>query len=377
MKLVPLSQVSSQLREGAALPWNVRDEEGKLLLARGHLVESAELSNRLLERGMFVDMDAVRSRAGESDAEAAPPPEKLFDRLRILERNLATLLKDPYQSGFAKKITDISTNITEMASRNGDPVIFDVMQPRANELSSYGISHSLHAAAVCALITDKLDWPQERVASLVKAALTMNASICELQGHLAIRRSRPTSEQKDAIEAHPLESANLLRKAGADDPLWLQIVEQHHEQPGGKGYPKRIQEPHELAQMLHLVDVFLAKHSGRANRTPLPAKQAAQELYAQTTEHFVAGLLIKEFGMFPPGCYVQLASGEIGIVLRRGSNAGAPIVSVLINRKGEPLGTPARRDTAEAEFKIVKTLPAGPIKVNFFAEALYDRLELE
>ena len=40
--------------------------------------------------------------------------------------------------------------------------------------------------------------------------------------------------------------------------------------------------------------------------------------------------LIKEFGLYPPGCAVRLKSGEVGMVMRRGETASTPVVAVLI-----------------------------------------------
>lgn len=61
------------------------------------------------------------------------------------------------------------------------------------------------------------------------------------------------------------------------DEAWLAAVEQHHEQPDGRGYPGGLRESGELSQMLRYVDVFTAKHAPRAARPPLPPQQAARE----------------------------------------------------------------------------------------------------
>ena len=52
MKLIPLSQVSSLLRAGVALPWGVRDSNGTLLLSRGHVLADDRAVEVLLERGV-------------------------------------------------------------------------------------------------------------------------------------------------------------------------------------------------------------------------------------------------------------------------------------------------------------------------------------
>ena len=41
----------SKVQIGTPLPWSVRDEQGTLLLSKGHLVESEHLLDQLLLRG--------------------------------------------------------------------------------------------------------------------------------------------------------------------------------------------------------------------------------------------------------------------------------------------------------------------------------------
>jgi len=50
---------------------------------------------------------------------------------------------------------------------------------------------------------------------------------------------------------------------------------------------------------------------------------------------------------------VKLASGELGIVVQRTSNAKAPIVAVITDTAGRLVTKTLRRDSAQAGFAIV------------------------
>src|SRR5437868_5849248 len=76
MKLIPLTQVSHALQPGVTLPWGVRDGDGKLLLAKGFLLQDMGMLNTLLTRGMFVD---AQDTANERD-DAAPAQQSMSDR---------------------------------------------------------------------------------------------------------------------------------------------------------------------------------------------------------------------------------------------------------------------------------------------------------
>lgn len=236
---------------------------------------------------------------------------------------------------------------------------------------NYGVIHSLHCAALGSLLTRRLNWPEDRRLSLIGAALTMNIVILELQGKLASHGSRPTPAEQKLIDTHPIDSANLLRSAGLTDQDWLNAVEQHHEFTGGTGYPKKIAVQDEMARLLGFIDRFTAKHSPRKGRYPLPSQTAAREIYKQGAGDAFAALLIKEFGIYPPGVYVELQTGECAIVTHRGKIANEPIVASYTNALKEPILQPIRRDTSNSKYAIVNTIFADRVKVAVSVGSLY------
>lgn len=81
--------------------------------------------------------------------------------------------------------------------------------------------------------------------------------------------------------------------------------------------------------------------------------------------------LIKEFGIYPPGSFVKLQSGETAVVLRRGQRADTPLVACLTSRAGDPLLDPLRRDTAQPGFGVVGPVPDRNVLVRVPSERLY------
>ena len=68
-------------------------------------------------------------------------------------------------------------------------------------------------------------------------------------------------------------------------------------------------------------------------------------------------------GLYPPGTLVRLASGEAAIVLRRGATPQTPLAAALVNRSGEPMMNPARRDCAHAAHAIQAVLEPRQLRV--------------
>lgn len=166
------------------------------------------------------------------------------------------------------------------------------MRQDPNRLSLYGLSHALHCALVCQLAATRAGWPPERVRTLVKASLTMNLSIVEVQGRFATM-GRLNDSQRDQIRNHPQAAVDRLQAAGVSDPDWLQAVLEHHERPGGGGYPQNLAALCESASVLRMADVFMAKISPRTERPALPILDAARQLFAEAQGSPLASAIIK------------------------------------------------------------------------------------
>jgi hypothetical protein len=118
--------------------------------------------------------------------------------------------------------------------------------------------------------------------------------------------------------------------------------------------------------LLRRVDIFSAKISRRVTRAPMSPVQAAREacLGAGGTPDEIGSALLRAVGIYPPGSFVELASGELGIVVARGRRANLPYVATLVAASGTPLGEPALRDTIERRFAVKAALPPGHVRVR-------------
>ena len=254
-----------------------------------------------------------------------------------------------------ERVDTIARDLRSVVALDADLALFEVHRCVSGQHGIYSVVHAVQCAIACEFIARRVRWPEESTASLMKAALTMNIAITELQGTLAIQttQGRPTAEQAEAISTHPTRGAAILRGAGVDDTEWLRAVEEHHERADGRGYPRGVREPSHLAGTLGYVDEFFARVSARASRPAMPLQRAARQLYANADGRWIIELLIKEFGLYPPGTYVRLANGDLGIVLRRGRRVNTPVAIAFANRHGERLPRRVYRDTSDTRYAIV------------------------
>jgi HD-GYP domain-containing protein (c-di-GMP phosphodiesterase class II) len=374
MHHTPLAEVRHRVKAGEPLPFNVYRPDATLLLARGQVVATSAQVQTLLERGSLVDLAELRPTTPEATDEAreiATAPAALLPALwREAMARVGDALHQPDRPGFRSALDASVAPLHALIDRDPDLAIFQVLRQEANPHAQYGVTHSVHTAIVARLVAQRLGWSEDEMQRAFRAALTMNIAMLELQGQLAEQARPPTGEQRRQIHAHPRRGRVMLELAGIADREWLDAVEQHHEERDGSGYPSGMREPSEVATLLHRADVYTAKLSARASRDAQAADQAGREIFMQDPGHPICAALVKEFGIYPPGCFVTLACGETGVVVKRGSTVMTPVVAALTGPYGAPLAEPVRRDTMQPLYAIVGVLKARQMRARLVPEKL-------
>jgi hypothetical protein len=358
-----------QIQLNLPLPWNVRNEPGQLLLGQGFVLTNQGQIDSLLARGVYVDKD-------EFDAveKSTYAPEKRKDPFslwnNILKRTGTILRQFQGNPQFAKDITDLSGQVHAAMQADQEVGTFEMMHGDAN---GYAVSHSLQTAFVASLAADRLGWSESERLTLIRAALTMNVAMLDLQNTLTTQTTPLTAAQRMEIDTHPQRGRILLETAQVSCQDWLRTVEQHHVTVDGSDLPEDRSAVSPLACMVHYADVYLARISPRATRVAQTVNVAARELFMKAggANNIYAAAIIKEMGIYPPDTFVKLANGDTAVVVRKGETAVTPLVHSLISAEGRVFHDSLLRNTAQAEFKVTASVPRGNIMLTLDREKLF------
>lgn len=359
---VPIEEVTDLFKVGEPLPFRVLDALERLLLNQGQMIHSASQLATLIERGAWVEREAVIQQRALLAAKAHPDATgkrsfNLFDRwersLWDLDARLRQVIKGQPARPDLEALVDTAL---AMVDRDADIAIFMSVRQEDRRFALYPLAHAMHTMVIALLTARQAGWPAERQRSMVGAALTMNVAMLELQATMAEQDTPPTHRQLEQIRAHTDRSEAMLRASGVVDETWLATVRDHHEHADGSGYPRGIKSLGDDARLLRMADVFMAKITPRAKRPPLLPQMASRQLFQQESGSLLAASLIKAIGIHPPGVLVTLKSGEVAVVTRRPKAGNAPLVCTLSDRKGLPSVNTSTRDTQQPEFAVVGPL---------------------
>lgn len=391
MRLVPFSP--EYLRLSDALPFGVRDANGRLLLSAGQVVCDPGQLSHLRSQPLFCDeaesanwrrrlaatMDRmIRSNVSlKSISEALPDADArevgievertLGDQWGTVVTQLDAVLRDIHPaSDWRDRLDIVHQRARALAARRLDATLYLLIYTAGHFVERYSCHHALLTLVIAEQAASLLGWPQPDVDALGRAALTMNVSMVRLQDLLATTTQAPTDEMRREIARHAERSAGMLADAGASDPLWLGAVRLHHDIGDAGPGPDDSTPALRLARLLRRVDIFAAKLSRRATRMPLSPVQAAREacLGPDGRPDEIGAGLLKAVGLYPPGCFVELACGEVGIVVSRGRRANLPLVVSLVAPTGMPLGEPTLRDTIDPRFAVRGAVPVDQVKLH-------------
>lgn len=391
MQYVPIPV--ALLEVGKPLPVDVWSAAGQLLLRKGQPVQSEEHRDKLhahnasstpgdalawqrsYERMVHamlrdgVDMQVIAratmpSEIRESDYVVGGLVNGGWLDLQEMLRGIL------YQGGLAinplSRLAGIRDKALSLLQQDPDDSLFCLFQALANDALGYSATHALLCAVVCELTASKLGMDADQRGALFNAALTMNIGMARDQDSLARQHSAPTAWQRTLIQDHPQLGANILSGFGVDDAEWLDLVRWHHKPHA----PEALEGTAMARRILHLADSFVAKTAARKTRASQAPVKAVKSMVmgAEADGLGLASAMAQAVGFYPPGSYVQMLNGEIGVAVQRGERAHTPWVVSILDKDGIPLDRYVGRDTRQVAHSIQRPVGFESIQVTVNAD---------
>lgn len=344
----------SDIKVGEPIAWDCFDANHTLLLRKGIVVTSERQIEGLIERGLFVTQKQAVAEVPIPRPVEKVSPFHIIEEFKRRVRGLFEGILSGQGTDISERVIKLTKDIQAVCDLDADAALGML---HLDTESRYTIVHPLHVTILAELIGRKKGMSTEERQIMLAAALTANVAMIELQEQLQKQDGPLTDEQKAEIRTHPLSAVDLLLACGVKDDFWIATVLHHHEKLDGSGYPGAMRgETIPLSvRIISLADTYSAMVTPRVYRAQILARDALRDIFLKRGGEMDAELaqtFIKELGVFPPGTYVKLQNGEVGIVSRRGENAMKPIVQAVIGPRGAPLPHPIKRDSADPDYTI-------------------------
>lgn len=345
------------LELGKPIPYDLLDPNGIILLKNGYVLQSLDQLNRLIERGVtfceILDEEQLRQQQKATIS--------VFEQISQLANAYEALFE--ITSIDYRAILPIAESLQHLCELDSDAALAIIQLHRSRR---YSLLHAFHSAVLTEILLKRLERPVEDRRDAVAAVLTMNISMLSLQDELYTQNTPLSLEQKRDVVSHPLRALQTLQAQGIERPVWLDVVEHHHEMIDGSGYPKRLAQPalsieSQAASLADRYCAMVAERSYRAGMPPTTAKNDLLLRQAATIDPALAQAFTKEVGNYPPGALVELVNGEIAVVVKRLLNPDQPLVRSLRSPSGIAYAKPPKHTTNSAVHTIRHALSSGKI----------------
>ena len=344
-----------------------RSDRQLLITERAYL---NQLQKRLSDQSPLGELLKVQLSYANSFVDDAE--QRSLDWLDLIEVCNA-MLRTRDANFFNRRLDGIASILSHQLSTNPDEALLALFYLSERNERLYSASHCMLVCAICVLTASTvLRWSATDVDLLMRCALTMNIGMVDLQDDLTQQQGPVDMSQQFLIKEHTNLSVYILEMFGVVDKKWLTIVRLHH---------KSVQDPLQsvfdsdrIIGLLNRADIFAAKLAPRISRDAQPSSVAMQSIYigAQAKTDVVGAAIIKAVGIYRPGSFVKLASGEVALVIRRSRNTTTPMVAVVLNRNGVPVVAMAVRDTSDKRYAVVSSMPSSMVKVTLNLEKVLD-----
>lgn len=341
---------ASELIVGEELPWSIYDPDGNLLLSEGQTIADKEKLDSLSKHDIF-RMETV---SNEDPNEASP-----FLRLGEISKRLDKLF-DAIEASNPEakdKFEHLVMELDKLCLSAPNAMLASVHLPHTHTSS---VAHATQCAILCHTVLARQDMPAAERQAVMAAALTSNIGMRGFYEQIQKQETPLSATQRRTISQHPQKSAKMLHDIGVRNAVWLKVVLQHHELNDGSGYPSSLTKNQIVigAKLLAIVERYSMMISRHSKHEPISIGDALKIFFMEQGEKYEKALcmhFVLELTLFPPGSFVELANGDIAIVVRRNmEQPSQPVVKSVADPLGQIYDEPALRDCSDHQFEIMK-----------------------
>jgi HD-GYP domain-containing protein (c-di-GMP phosphodiesterase class II) len=318
--------------------------------------EDARLRLAALLRRARLKSSANGKKRAQSTPKSTPPAT---ESAQNSYSQLVRLVNDALEQARADETIDLKD--IRVASRS---LVKDIVQTRSAiglALQSTEIedlaAHHVNVAIIGLTLSRELGLTPDLLEQLTFLALVHDLGMTKVPSSILYAPRRLTRGEFHRVTEHPGHTREMLKSAGHE--ALADMAYQEHERESGQGYPRGLKgdQIHELAKILAVADVFEALTHPRSYRKALIPYDALQELIEMRGDYFhplYIKALMNAVTVFPLGSWVQLNTGETGVV--RSTNAKnlmRPVVEIIWNIHGERLEHEKKVDLAESPYLFI------------------------
>lgn len=212
---------------------------------------------------------------------------------------------------------------------------------RIKDSDHYTAEHSLRVAMLAIALGRELGLQEYQLEQIGVCGMLHDVGKLKVPDEILNKPGSLTAEELQIMRSHAIEGRRLLMSNAQITPATVDVAYSHHERIDGRGYPRGLDGtkiPY-FAKIIAVIDAYDAINSDRVYSKGRSNLESLRILHDAANSHFdesIVGHFIRMMGIYPPGEIVELANGEVGIIIGCApGNKLKPKILRVLNAKKE------------------------------------------
>lgn len=363
-------------------------------LFQGFPLERRTDMEKLRSLCSFVYVDLLKSRkhrrqANEESLDEILNREKTEYRAEIKVEKEIDTASDTYKEALtsvetilkqAAKGEEINARLTKQhvkacvdsVIRNPNALIW---LSHIKHVDNYTAEHSLNVGILAIALGRQLGLPRRYLETLGLCGMLHDVGKTKVNLNVLLKPGKLTPEEFEHMKLHTVYGRDLLQHDPLMPPEVIEATYSHHERIDGKGYPEGIDATtlSFFSRITAIVDAYDAMTSNRLYSKQKSSTGALKMLYEQRGKQFDQDLVVKFIecvGLYPPGCIVEMTTGEVGVVIASdAANRLHPKIALVLDQQKKPMqqtivDLKKMGDKSHKSFHIKRVVEDGTYGVN-------------
>jgi HD-GYP domain-containing protein (c-di-GMP phosphodiesterase class II) len=339
--------LTQNLVAGMKLAKAIYSSDGLVLLGQG-----IELNSHYIKR--LLDLEILSVYIEDDISQGIECADVINERTRVETVKSVRNIVESYGRGKSFDGRKIKKQVNRIVDElfYAKDVLVNVNDLRSK--SDYTFYHMVNVSVLAIMTGVSLGYNELKVRDLGVGALLHDLGKLKIDENIYNKPGKLTNEEYAEIKLHPTYGFEILQGIKDVNILCAHVAFQHHERFDGHGYPRGLKgkEIHDFARIVALADVYDALTADRPYRKALRPYHAVEYLVAMGGEQFDPDLtktFVEHIAVYPEGCFVELNTNQKAIVTTVNiHHKTRPVVRVLTNYDGQPLGQPFELDLLTA-----------------------------
>ena len=300
--------------------FNIEDDEtiSKLRNECSHVFvdfkDEQEYENHLLEIEKSAESDfAIDASLSEELPKALKVIKDSARELKLLMRKI--------QRGDTIQLSEIDAIVEaclESLDRNNRAL---VILCNIKHKIFYSAEHPLRVAIFAMAFAKNLKMSEEQLQVMGSSAMLHDIGKFAIPERVLNKTDELTKQEKLMLRRHPIQSYKMLDQVDGVTEAIKEVALSHHERVDGKGYPRNIPQERvsRFAKIVSIIDAYDAITSDRPHKegkSPSYAFKILNNYKGVKFDEYLVSEFVKWMGVMPVGSLVEMATGEVGIVLK-------------------------------------------------------------